>query len=85
MKQLINKFLERFGDQEVSIPNGGLCVIHDCHANPFSSGSNGYITKLRVRNNTLEYYLDWWDYGWKADNKYQDECYKALLMCLIPN
>jgi len=82
MKNLIDKFVQCFGEQEVRIPNGGLCVIHDSYASPFSSGSNGYITKIRVRKDKLEYYLDWWDYGWKVDDKYQDACEEALKLCL---
>ena len=56
-------FKGKYGDREVELTSHVL-TIYDSYANPFSSGSNGYITKARVRNNVLELYHDWWAYGW---------------------
>ena len=77
------RFKEKYKDQEVELPRP-LLVIRDDHPSPFSSGSNGYIKKLRARNGKLEYYLDWWDYGWHPadDGKYPNEIEDALRQLL---
>lgn len=77
---LINAFKGRYGEGiEISVPNP-VMTIRDNYASPFSSGSNGYIAKLRINKNThkFEYYHDWWAYGWEFDEKYSAEICMAL-------
>ena len=80
MKEYLNKQFEgKYGNKEVELPRP-LCVIRDNCASPFSSGSNGYIKKLRVKDGKLQYYLDFWNYGWynADDGKYTNEIECAL-------
>lgn len=88
MKYLTEEFFKKFGNQEIILPRQ-IMVIRDDYAGPFSSGSNGYITKLRINPSTkeLEYYLSWWAYGWNkaTDGKYPDAIREALAMVLDDN
>ena len=59
----IEAFKKKYGDKEVKLEKAPM-TIYDSYPSAYSSGSNGYITKVRVRNNTLEFYHDWWAYGW---------------------
>ena len=59
----IEAFKKKYGDKEVKLEKAPM-TIYDNYPSAYSSGSNGYITKVRVRNNTLEFYHDWWAYGW---------------------
>ncbi len=56
-------FKKKYGDKEVELERPVMSVC-DNSPEPFSSGSNGYITKVRVKNSTLEFYHNWWRYGW---------------------
>ena len=67
---LIQAFKDKFGDAEVTVPE--ITVVSDPRC-----GSGG-ISKIRVRNNEAEYYLNWWAYGWYDDYKYPDEIEEAL-------
>ena len=88
MKYLTEEFFKKFGNQEIILPRE-IMVIRDDYAGPFSSGSNGYISKLRINPSTkeLEYYLNWWAYGWNkaTDGKYPDAIREALAMVLDDN
>jgi hypothetical protein len=77
------QFFGKYGNNEIELPKP-ICVIKDNYPSPFSSGANGYITKLRIHNNQLEYYLDWWNYGWypTTDHKYDEAIELALNMAL---
>ena len=81
MERLIELFKKKYKDEEVVLPQS-ICVISDNKPDPFSAGGFGYITKLRVKDNRLEYYLDWWSYGWYSDNKYPCAIHAALNMVL---
>jgi len=83
MNKTIKKFEDKYGKQEVKLPKP-IEVINDSHPSPFSSGSNGYITKLRVKDGKLEYYLNWWAYGWydANDGKYPQAIEIALKQVL---
>lgn len=61
---------------EVPIP---VMTIKDDYPSTFCSGTNGYINKLRINKDThkLEYYHDWWCYGWFTDD-YQEQVLAAL-------
>ena len=63
---------------EVQVPKP-VITIRDNYASPFSSGSNGYINKLRINKQTheLEYYHDWWNYGW-FNKGYSKQVIRAL-------
>jgi len=57
------KFKNKYGDREIELERQ-VMTIYDSYPSPFSSGSNGYITKARLNNGTLEFYHNWWRYGW---------------------
>ena len=75
----VKQFEEKYGNEEVKLPLQ-VCVIKDDYPSSFSSGSNGYIKKLRVKDGKLEYYLDWWNYGWydANDGEYPEAIEEAL-------
>jgi len=80
MKNLIESFKKKYGEGvEIKVPNP-VMTIRDNYPSPFSSGSNGYITKLRINPTThgFEYYHNWWNYGWKFEKKYTRQACKAL-------
>lgn len=84
MENLIEQFKNRYGvGVEITIPKP-VMTVRDDYASPFSSGSNGYITKLRINKDTnvFEYYHDFWNGGWKSDNKYKSQIRKALKQML---
>ena len=79
------RLVERIRGTEVKLPRPVL-TIYDSYPDPFSSGSNGYITKVRVRSNALEFYHDWWDYGWKSYSemkKINSQSVKEVIRILI--
>lgn len=57
------KFKKLYGDREIDLPSDVL-TINDSYASPFSSGSNGYLTKIRLNKDNFEFYHNWWRYGW---------------------
>jgi len=60
---LKERFIERFGkDVEVDL-NYPICCVKD-----YFSG-NGYIDKVRYNGVDFEYYLNYWNNGWKSDKK----------------
>lgn len=79
------KFKNKYGNKEVTFPKP-ILTITDNYSSSFNSGSNGYITKARYNNNTIELYHDWWAYGWFSYNelqkKYPKAVKKALKYCL---
>ena len=77
------QFFGKYGNNEIELPKR-ICVIKDDYPCSFCSGSNGYITKLRIHDDKLEYYLDWWAYGWNpvTDHKYDEAIKEALDMVL---
>lgn len=66
-------FIAKYGESEIDLPKG-ILTIRDDYPSPFSSGSNGYITTVRVKNNQFEFYHDFWGGGWmsrkEVDNKF---------------
>ena len=83
MNDLINLFKLKYGiGNEIKIPNP-ILTIKDNYPSTHCSGNNGYITKLRINKETmkLEYYHDWWDYGWFSDN-YKSKVKSALKQLL---
>lgn len=66
-------FLAKYGENEIKLPHPVL-TISDNKPDPFSSGSFGYLTKARINEGMLEFYHDWWAYGWmtyeEAKQKY---------------
>lgn len=80
IEQLKNLFVKKYGENtEVTLPSK-ICIIYDDFADPYSSGANGYMTKLRVVNGNLEYYKDFWDYGWRSDSETLKEFAEMGLM-----
>lgn len=65
MNSYTESFKRRYGNKEVELQQRVMTIM-DSRASygPFSSGSNGYITKARVKDGVLEFYHDWWSYGW---------------------
>lgn len=70
------RFIEKYGDKEVELPYP-IMTIYDNYASPFSSGSNGYLKKVRVRNGKFEFYHDWWRYGWLTMEEIREQYPKA--------
>lgn len=64
MATITEEFKKLYGDREVKLPSHVL-TINDSHASPFSSGANGYLTKVRLnKEDNFEFYHDWWAYEW---------------------
>lgn len=69
IEELKNLFIRKYGkNTEVTLPTP-ICIIRDNFPSPHSSGSNGYMSKLRFVDGKLEYYKDFWDYGWYSDTQ----------------
>lgn len=66
------KFEKKYGSSEVELPHD-ILTIHDCRSDPFSSGGNGYLEKVRVRNGKFEFYHNWWSYGWITEDEVLDK------------
>ena len=81
---LIEEFKKKFffAGTEVKVPNPPITIrdTEGFHA----SGANGYMKKLRINPKTghLEYYHDWWAYGWEDDDKYRAQKISALKQVL---
>lgn len=84
LETLIEEFKNKwaFAGHEVNVPNPPLTIrdTEGFHA----SGSNGYMTKLRINPNTgkFEYWHDWWSYGWCDDDQYRSQKIAALKQVL---
>ena len=63
MATIKEEFKKLYGNREVKLPSS-ILTINDSYASPFSSGSNGYLTKVRLNKDNFEFYHDWWSYGW---------------------
>lgn len=71
-KIYVEQFKEKFGEKEIKLEHP-VTTIEDYRADPFSSGSSGHITKVRLKGDTLEFYHSWWSYGWYSyDKLYKD-------------
>ena len=66
MKNLIERIKEKYGNSEVSLPEKFL-ILDD--RGPMGSGGCANITKIRINDDKPEFYLDWWDYGWKSSGE----------------
>ena len=82
LEVLIKHFKEKYAIlTEVKVPNPPI-TIRDrdgFHA----SGENGYISRLRINKaGRLEYYHDWWQYGWFDDDEYIRQKINALKQVL---
>lgn len=62
------RFTNKYGDNEIELPRP-VVTIRDSRPDPFSSGSDGHITKARRNGDTLEFYHDWWAYGWVSHDE----------------
>lgn len=82
LEVLIKKFKEKNSIlQEVNVPNPPI-TIRDTHGFD-ASGENGSISRLRINKaGRLEYYHEWWQYGWFDDDKYIPQKIKALKQVL---
>jgi hypothetical protein len=82
LEVLIKKFKEKYPIlKEVKVPNEPITIrdTEGFHA----SGENGYISRLRInKEGMLEYYHDWWQYGWFDDDKYIPQKIEALKQVL---
>lgn len=63
MATVKERFKEKYGDKEIRLPSA-ILTIKDDYASPLCSGSNGHLTKVRLREGKFEFYHDWWAYGW---------------------
>ena len=74
---LLANLKRKYGNKEIELPKEVL-TIYDSYANFFSSGTNGYLTKARIRNNQLEFYHDWWAYGWFSYDELHEKYPEAV-------
>ena len=72
MATITEKFKKLYGDREIELPSHVL-TIKDNYASPFSSGSNGYLTKIRLNKDNFEFYHNWWSYGWISFNEIKEK------------
>ena len=64
MTTIKEEFKKIYGNKEIEL-SPHIITINDSHASSFSSGSNGYLTKIRLnKENNFEFYHDWWEYEW---------------------
>lgn len=56
-------FQDKYGNEEVNLLSP-ILTIRDDYASPFSSGSNGYLTQVRIRDGHFEFYHNFWGPGW---------------------
>jgi len=63
VERYIGMFKKKYGDKIVELPRS-ILTIKDDYPCTFCSGSNGYLTKVRIKDNKFEFYHDWWAYGW---------------------
>lgn len=76
---MINKeeFKKLYGNREIELPFH-IITINDSYASPFSSGSDGYLTKVRLnKEDNFEFYHDWWDYGWISFDEVKEKYPRA--------
>lgn len=82
LESLIEQFKEKYSIlQEVKVPDEPITIrdTNGFHA----SGENGYLSRLRINKaGRLEYYHDWWQYGWFDDDKYIPQKIEALKQVL---
>lgn len=73
MATIKEKFKKLYGNREVKLPCQ-IMTIFDNYASPFSSGGNGYLTKVRLnKEDNFEFYHDWWDYGWLSSDEVEEK------------
>lgn len=82
-------FFKKYGDAEVKLPVD-ILTIKDDQCGPFSSGSNGHLTKIRLKSGQFELYHSWWAYGWLTIDEVKkqyphticmvEKCIKELLL-----
>ena len=88
MATIEEKFKEKYGNNEVELPVS-ILTIRDNYPSSFCSGSNGYLTKVRIRNDEFEFYHNWWAYGWltvdeiKKEYPYAARKLDKAINCLI--
>lgn len=56
-------FKKKYGGKGVKLPVH-IMTIRDDYPCALCSGDNGYLTKVRIKDNKFEFYHDWWAYGW---------------------
>ena len=72
IERLVSQFCQKYGDKEVEFI-GRLMTIRDDYPSTFCSGSNGYLTEVRVKDGHFEFYHDWWCYGWLTLDEVKEE------------
>ena len=90
MAAIKEEFKKLYGNEEVNLPSH-ILTINDSYASPFSSGTNGYLTKVRLNKDSFEFYHNWWAYGWISFDEVKEKypcaaCeIESLLKYLINN
>lgn len=72
IERLINQFCQKYDNKEVEF-SGRVMTIRDDYPSSHCSGSNGYLTKVRVKDGHFEFYHDWWRYGWLTLEEVKEE------------
>lgn len=83
LQELTEEFVGKYGADNIVTLNKPVCIIHDDFPSSHSSGANGYITKVRFHNDKIEYYVNWWDGGWKTKPDCSTNSLKKVLRLAI--
>lgn len=70
--KLKEEFKKLYGNREIELPSH-IITINDSYTSPFSTWTNGYLTKVRLNNDNFEFYHDWWIYGWISFDKVKEK------------
>lgn len=76
---MVGRFLRKYGNKEVNLKDQILTI--DDHYS-WGSGSVGYLTAVRVRNNKFEYYHNWWAGGWQTEDQLIKDYPDILPACI---
>lgn len=67
LHDLAKQFKSVYGENEIILPE--KIIVSEDIGYSGCSGSKGFLTALRVKNNKIEYYLDDWGGGWKKEQE----------------
>lgn len=66
MNNLIERTKEKYGNNEVTLPEKYF-ILDD--RGPMGSGGVASLTKIRIKDDKPEFYLDFWGEGWKSPDE----------------
>lgn len=78
IERLIELFKTKYGNEEMTFSRYEEPIIIDADSR-LGSGHGGSIKKIRVRDDKVEFYLNWFDSGWKSVDYLTNGCYKDTI------